>query len=176
MSRGLSGLVGRLEQVGMVVAGVCVTAIMLIICVDAGGRYLLNRPLPWAFDVVSNYLLVVAGWLAVSATFTHGDHISINLLHARLSRRQRAGADFVTGVLAALLFAGVGYASALHAIEAWRNNEFYPGFVMWPSWLSYVPIPIGAALIVLRLVLHAVALARHGEDPDVAGASDEGAE
>jgi TRAP-type C4-dicarboxylate transport system permease small subunit len=172
----LASVIRRLEQAGMVVAGACVTAIMLVVCYDAGGRYLLGRPLSWSFDLVTNYLLVAAAWFAVAATFTSGDHISINLLHAKLPRRARAVVDIACSACAILLFAGIAYGSAAHAHEAWSNHEFYPGAIVWPVWLSYVPIPVGAGLLLLRLAHHVITLARSGEDPHVATHAEGGAE
>lgn len=176
MSPGFEPVIRRLEQAGMIVAGLCVTAIMLIVCWDAGGRYLIGRPLPWAFDLVTNYLLVIAAWFAVAGTFRRGDHISINLLHAKLSPRVQAAVDIACSVLAVLLFSGIAWGAAVHAQEAWASKEFYPGAVMWPVWLSFAPIPIGAGLLILRLVHHVAMLVRRGEDPYVDTEAEEGAE
>jgi TRAP-type C4-dicarboxylate transport system permease small subunit len=82
--------------------------------------------------------------------------------------------DIVCSLLAAVLFAAIAYGTGAHAVEAYRGKEFLPGVVMWPVWLSYLPIPIGAAMLVLRLLHHCVTLARQGEDPFVA-AEGEGA-
>jgi TRAP-type C4-dicarboxylate transport system permease small subunit len=152
----------------MAVAAVCVAAIMLVVVYDAIGRYLFGAPLQWAFDLVSNFLMVGAAYLALSGTFQRGDHISINLLHSKLPPRWRAGVDIVCSLLAVALFGAITYGTGLHVVEAWQGREFFPGVVMWPVWLSYLPIPIGTAMLVLRLLHHCVTLARQGEDPFVA--------
>jgi TRAP-type C4-dicarboxylate transport system permease small subunit len=167
------GIVRRLEQAGMIVAGTCVVFIMAITCWDAGGRYLVGRPLSWSFDLVSNYLLVLAAWFAVASTYQRNDHICINLLHARMPRRMRVAADFTCGLLALALFCAIGWGTAVHAQEAWANKEFYPGAIVWPAWLSYAPIPIGAALLALRLVHHLAMLAVKGEDPFIESDGEE---
>ena len=172
MSDPVAALLRRLEQATLVASALCVTAIMLIVCYDAAGRYIASQPLRWAFDLVTNYLLVAAAWLAVSATFTSGDHISIDLLHARLPHGTRVAADILCAVLAILVFGGITYGAAQHAREAWSAKEFYPGAVMWPVWLSYAPIPFGAGLLILRLAHHVTVLARTGDDPFVKTHSD----
>lgn len=164
----VESLIRRLEQWAMVLACACVTAMMLVVCVDAGARYLLGRPLPWSFDVVSLYLMVGASYFALSSTFRHGDHININLLHAQLSPRTRAWVDVVTSLLAAALFAGIAYTTFGKTVDAYVHKEFSPGYVMWPVWLSILPIPLGSALLVLRLLHHSLVLATRGEDRSVA--------
>jgi TRAP-type C4-dicarboxylate transport system permease small subunit len=170
----MGALIRRLEAAAMTVAGACVTAMMLVVCVDAAGRYLFRAPLQWSFDVVSYYLMVGAAYFALSSTFRHGDHININLLHAKLSPRVRAWVDIVTSVLAAVLFAVIAYTAFDKTIDAWTNKEFSPGYVMWPVWLSFAPIPLGAGLIVLRLLHHGVMLAVHGADPNVLSDAEAG--
>jgi TRAP-type C4-dicarboxylate transport system permease small subunit len=167
-------LIRKLEKAAMVVAGVCVIAIMLIVVYDAIGRYLFGSPLQWAFDVVSNFLMVGAAYLALSGTFQRGDHISIKLLHSNLSRPWRAGVDITCSLLAIALFGAIAYGTGTHALDAYRGKEFLPGVIMWPVWLSYLPIPIGTAILVLRLLHHCVTLLRQGEDSFVA-AEGEGA-
>jgi TRAP-type C4-dicarboxylate transport system permease small subunit len=160
-------LIRRLEQAAMALAGLCVVAIMLVVVCDAAGRYLFNSPLQWSFDVVSNFLMVGAAYLAVAGTFQRGDHININLLHSKLPRRWQVAVDIACSVLAVALFAAVAYGTAQHAVQAYRDKEFFPGVIMWPVWLSYLAIPIGTALLVLRLLHHCVTLLRHGDDPFV---------
>ena len=157
----------RLEQAAAAVAGLCVLSMMAIVCYDAIGRYIFNSPLQWAFDVVSNYLMVGASYLALSATFQRGDHINVNIVHSMLPPRLRLSVDILCSLLTAALFAAITYASAAHAIDAYRGKEFLPGVVMWPVWLSYAPIPVGTGLFVLRLLHHSFTLVRRGADPFV---------
>jgi TRAP-type C4-dicarboxylate transport system permease small subunit len=169
-------LIRRLEQMGMFIACLCVVAIMLVVCFDAAGRYLFGAPLPWSFDLVSNYLMVTASYLALASTFRHGDHINIDVLHAKLPGRLRAWVEAICSVLAAVVFAGIVYGTARQTIEAFVQKEFYPGYIMWPAWLSYLPIPLGCALLVLRLVHHAMTLIGRGEDAYVASHGEGGIE
>ncbi|MCC6198480.1 MAG: TRAP transporter small permease [Burkholderiales bacterium] len=163
----MESLIRRLEQWSMIIAGVCVIAMMLAVCIDAAARYLLRAPLPWTFDLVSYYLMVGAAYFALSSTYRHGDHVNIPMLYSRLPLRARAWVEVVTSVLAAVLFALVAHTGWESMIEAWAHGEFNPGFVRWPVWLSILPIPLGSALLVLRLLDHSLTLATRGEDSSV---------
>lgn len=163
----MNTVIRRLERAGMAMAGLFVILIMLIISYDGLSRYVLGAPLSWAFDVVTNYLMIGAAYFALSGTFQRGDHLRIDLLHSKMPPQLRAAVDIAGSLLGALLFAAIAYGAAMHAIEAFERKEFLPGVIMWPVWLSYVPIPIGAALLTLRLVHHSYMVARQGKDPFV---------
>jgi TRAP-type C4-dicarboxylate transport system permease small subunit len=160
-------LIRWLEQGAMAVAVVCVASIMLVVSVDAIGRYLFKAPLPVTFELVTFYLLITAVYMALAATYRQGDHINIDLLLARMSPRWRAGFDIVCSLLAAAVFALIAYGTLQHTIDAYRGREFIPGIIVWPMWLSYLPIPLGAALLVARLLHHSATLARQGTDPHI---------
>jgi TRAP-type C4-dicarboxylate transport system permease small subunit len=160
-------IIRRLEQVEMAVAAICVVTIMLVVSADALGRYIFKAPLQVTFELVTFYLLIAAIYFALSETYRHGDHINIDLIHANLPKRIRAWVDIVCSALAAVVFAVIAYGAWRHMIEAYVHKEFIPGYIVWPVWLSYLPIPLGAALLVIRLLHHIGVLARRGEDPDI---------
>jgi TRAP-type C4-dicarboxylate transport system permease small subunit len=161
----IANVIHRAEQVSMAISVLCMAALMIIVCYDATGRYLFNAPLQGASEVVTYYLLISAAYFAVSSTYQHGDHIRIDLVRARLPVAVRAWSDAGGALLGACLFALIAYATANHALEARAHREFYPGYVPWPVWISYLPIVIGAVLLMVRLVHHAVTLIQLGNDP-----------
>jgi TRAP-type C4-dicarboxylate transport system permease small subunit len=163
----MENIVRWLEQAAMGFAVLCVTIIMFVISYDAISRYLLNAPLPWAFDLVTYYLMIIAIYFALSPTFRDGDHLNINIFQVMFTKRIRAWTDIVFSLLAAAAFAILAYGTSLNVIEAYETNEFLPGIIIWPAWLSHLPIPVGTALLVLRLAHHVYMLARFGEDTSI---------
>lgn len=157
----------RIEQAGMLIAIFATMVIMVLVSMDAILRYGFNSPLRWVFEIVTYYLMVIALYFALSATFTHGDHVNISFLRDMLPKRLRNGLDIVWVLMSAVVLAFAAYGTGHHAMSAWTNNDFIPGYFLWPSWLSHLPIPLGFALIVLRLIHHAITLAVKGEDPSV---------
>jgi TRAP-type C4-dicarboxylate transport system permease small subunit len=168
----MATLIKRLERIAMFGAAACVSALMLVVSYDAISRYLLGAPLQWAHEVVTLYLLVSAVYLALSATYSHGDHISIDLFQAKMPHWLRVGLDIVCSSLTIGAFTLILYRSSSHMIEAYVRKEFMPGYIVWPIWLSYLPVVIGSALLVLRLLHHSGMLAANGEDPNVASGGE----
>lgn len=158
----------RLEQAAMAVAVLCIVAIMLVVSFDALSRYALHAPLPWAFEAVTYYLMVATVYGALAGTFTHGDHVSITLFQEMIPERPRVRIEAICCLMAAAVFAMITYGAWHNAVEAYVRREFLPGYIVWPAWLSQVPVPVGCALIVLRLVHHSWVLLRNGNDPNVA--------
>jgi TRAP-type C4-dicarboxylate transport system permease small subunit len=169
-------VVQRLEAAGAAVSGVCLPAIMVVISLDAILRYLFNAPLQWAFDVVGYYLMVFAAFPVLSRTFSHGDHIAIGVVRARLPPRLRGGLDAAAALLALVVFATIAAGSWDNTIHAYAEGEYLPSYFNLPLWISHLPIALGTTLLVLRLALHALALLAHGHDPHVVTAEDGGGE
>lgn len=161
-----------IERLGLGIATLCVASIMFIVSYDAIARYAFHTPLPWAFELITYYLLVAATYFAVSATFQRGDHINIDLFRTMMTSRLRNCLDVIWTVLAAVIFGIIAYGAGNEMLHAWQRSEFLPGYITWPAWMSYLPIMLGFLLIVLRLVAHAVALLIHGADPDLIGHHD----
>lgn len=157
-----------LEQIAMAFAVLCIVAIMVIVSSDAIARYALHAPLPWAFELVTYYLMVAAVYGAISATFTHGDHVSITFIQEKIPPRPRAIIGAICAILAAVVFAIICYGSWNSTVEAYVHKEFLPGYIVWPAWLSQLPVPLGCALVTLRLLCHAWLLLRDGRDDTVA--------
>jgi TRAP-type C4-dicarboxylate transport system permease small subunit len=140
---------------------------MVILSADAVLRYLVHEPLQWAFDVVSAYLMVAAPYFALAETFRRGDHICIGVLRAMMPRRWKVVAGVVGALPAIVVFSIIAYGGAVNAIDSYRDREFLPGYLAWAMWPSYLPIALGAALLVLRLAHHTAMLLREHEDPYV---------
>lgn len=160
-------IVFRLEQAFMTIAVVCMITVMLVVAYDAAARYALNAPLPWAFEVLSHYILVALAYFAVSPTFRHGDHIGVDLFYQLMGPRARAVCDVIAGVLALGLFAAITYAGGKEMLKSLDRGAVYLGYFAYPAWLTYLPVVLGSGLVSLRLLVHVVTILRHGRDVNI---------
>jgi TRAP-type C4-dicarboxylate transport system permease small subunit len=129
--------VSGLERISIFGASLCMVSMMLVVVLDVGMRYVFRAPLSWSYDLVANFLMVGAALLAVSETFRHGGHVAVNLFRSRMSRNVRRWADA---------------ASALMVIP-----------VLLPMWASYILVPLGIGLLLLRMMIHFADLVSGGE-------------
>ena len=163
----MNTLISKLERVFMAVAVGCMVAIMLLVSIDALGRYLFNSPLQWAYELVTYFLMVAVVYFAASSTFQQGDHVGVDLFYHMMSPRIRVWSMILCSLLAVIVFGLITWSGFKDVAKYYTENDFIIGYVLWPTWLSYIPIPLGAGLMVLRMLNHAFTLMRDGQDPNV---------
>jgi len=154
----LDRALASIERLGVAVAAVAFAAMMIVTVVDVVGRYALNSPLTWSFDLITAYLLVAGFFLAISATQANRQHINIDLIARSLPPRLRAALlapAFATAVVFVLVIAWAGTAGFL---DAWNKNLVMDGVIPWPRWPTYLLVALGAGLLALRLTIDCLAL------------------
>lgn len=111
-----------------------------------------------AFNTSSNaylevqwYLFAAAFLLAAGYTLLQGEHVKIDVIAGKLSRRKQAWIDvigfglFLTPMCIVILYYGIPF-----FLQAWRSGEMSSnagGLVRWPV---YLMIPAGFALLLLQ--------------------------
>lgn len=139
------------EAAATAVAAAAMFVVMIVVFVDVGLRYGLNSPLAWSYDVVTLYLLSALFFFALAPTWRDGRHIRIDLALRFVPDRARAGCDLVSAVLALALTLGFLERGIEITVEAFVENRVTPGAYDWPTWLSLGLMPLGMALLALRL-------------------------
>jgi TRAP-type C4-dicarboxylate transport system permease small subunit len=143
----------RIEDAFMVVVSISLASIMLITVVDVVSRYALNAPLGWAYDVITEYLLVAAFFLSLSYVMRIGGHMGLDFLVRRAASPPiRNVASLVGDLLTFLMGAGMFYGGLMIAWSAWQGGDVITGAVEFPTWPSRVLVPIGAGVFCLRML------------------------
>ena len=157
-------LVGALETWCGWGASACLFAIMIIVFTDVAMRYLLNSPLAWSYDLISLYLMVGVFFLALSVTQRDQHHVRVDILLARCRPRVRHAMELIGNALTAVVMFAILVQGGTRAWSNWQSDAVVAGAIPWPTWLTAVFVPIGAGLLLLRLVVsmgsRAVAIAR----------------
>jgi TRAP-type C4-dicarboxylate transport system permease small subunit len=135
----------------------CLFALMVVVTADVAARYFFNHPFLWTYDVVTLYLTPALFFLALSDSFRSGAQVNVDVLHSRLPHGARRAGDTLWSFLSALVFALIAYAGATRAWAAFVNGDVTAGIVPWPTWPSAAFVPLGAGMLVIRLVARAVA-------------------
>ena len=148
-------------------AGAAVMTMMGVTFVDVFLRYVLNKPLSWSFDLITQYLLVGSFFFAFSTALRANENVAVDFISRKLSVRTYSIMMSVGHILTALIFAFVVWLSANDAHDAWVNNEAFVGALVWPTWLAKCIIPIGAMALTLRLVHRSLAYGLACNDPDL---------
>ena len=151
--RMVSRVIERVERSGMIVAGVCFLAIVLITAVDVTMRYAFNAPLIWAFELISDYLMVAIFFLAIATTQRAGQNIGVDILARRLPSRVRAGLTAACQALTIALFAAIIVMNWPELMDAYVGGDVLAGAIPWPRWPSLGLLVGGSVMLLLRLTL-----------------------
>lgn len=146
-------LLVRLEQGASFVASVMLFVIMTVVVLDVAMRYFFNSPLMWSYDLISLYLMVGLFFFSLSSTLDHNEHVRVDLLLKHFPTWARHLAEAVTYLCAGVVFALIVYVMGAKTLASFAANEVAPGEIPWPTWLSLLAVPLGAGLMLLRMLL-----------------------
>jgi TRAP-type C4-dicarboxylate transport system permease small subunit len=155
LNRGLSFI----ERGLVVVAAGSIFFMMLVLVVDVGGRYLFNRPLAWAYDIISIYLLPLIVYLAIADAYRRNQHISVDMLYNLMDQPKKRLVRLVSAIVVVGVMAPITWLAAGEAISRYQNDVVIAGSILWPTWIPAFFLALGGSLLVLRAILDGVALA-----------------
>jgi len=141
----------KMDIAMMSVAAVMVLAMMFITALDVVARYAFHSPLRWAFDLVTQYLLIGSFFFAFSYTLRTNENVAVDYFARHLATPKYhaiMGAGFA---VATVIFLAVAWLTACDTYEAWVNDEAMMGALVWPTWSAKIIVPLGAFALALRL-------------------------
>ncbi|MBL8665563.1 MAG: TRAP transporter small permease [Candidatus Odyssella sp.] len=118
-------------------------AILAVSIIDVAGRYLLNKPLQGADDLIRFGMGLVV-FAALPAVCRAGEHIAVDLLSSRMSAGARALLERVFRVAAAVLLAFVAWRLYVLGAAALGSGERSPILL-----LPYPPLIFAMAAFAL---------------------------
>ena len=149
----ISRLFNNVESFFLLFSKIALLVMMVLTSIDALGRYLFNKPIVGAYEFTERYLMIIIVFLSMSYVMKLGGHIRLDLVLDRLSNKMQSILNVIFNLLGATLMFLIGFKGLTNTYSAWINNEVGGGIIAWPFWLSYIWIPIGAFLFVIRLLL-----------------------
>lgn len=128
-------------------------AMMLLTSLDAISRYFFSYSITGAYEITERYLMVILVFFSMSYVLKVDGHIRLDILFERFSPKIQSGLNVGFNLLIAIFVFFMGYESLFMTINAFKNNLIMSGLIDFPLWLSYVWIPIGSFVLLIRLVL-----------------------
>lgn len=148
----------KLEFLSLRLSQVAVVIMMLLTTADAISRYFLKQSIIGAYETIELYLMVALVFLSMSFVQKIDGHIRLDILFDRFPKRVQDVLNIVYYVFAAVMFFFIGLKGFNMTLEAFQFNYVAAGLINLPLWLSYIWIPIGSFLFVIRLLLLALLL------------------
>jgi TRAP-type C4-dicarboxylate transport system permease small subunit len=151
----IAGALARLEAALAAVGAAFLFTIMIIVVVDVFMRYVAGRPLSFTYDLVGVYLMTGVFFLVLSDAQAAHANVAVDILVGKFSKPVRRAADIVTCLVGGSVFALIAIIGFDRALDSFQSNDVLAGAIPWPVWLSAALVPLGAGVLVLRLLLTA---------------------
>lgn len=114
------------------------------------GRFVFQRPFAWGEEICRFFII----WLTFGGSayaFRKGAHIGIESLVDMLPPRGKYIARWVYYIGTIIFFLVLGYYGWEHTLQQYVNNQVTP-VTRLPVAIPYSAVPIGSALVILRLI------------------------
>jgi TRAP-type C4-dicarboxylate transport system permease small subunit len=157
-------LVRALSRLGIALAAAALLVSLVLIAWSVVMRYFFNHPIAWVDELVG-YLLVASIMLAGADALQEGEHIAVDIVTERLTRRGRRVVlliGFVSVAISALLLVVEGYDMVAFSRMV---NLLSNGYLAVPMWIPQMSVPIGALLLLAASVAGFAAAWRDKEGP-----------
>jgi TRAP-type C4-dicarboxylate transport system permease small subunit len=161
----VAGLVGRtllvVEYVLVTGSTLVILFVMFFVGAEVLMRYAFDSPIPGHLEL-SELMGPIIVFLAVSYTqATHG-HVGMDLLLDALPRRGRRYAEMGTLLVSIFICSVLAFFSGKNALQLWRFDDVTMSPPYFKTWPSGAAIPLGYALISIRMYIQFL----HLYDPD----------
>lgn len=146
---------GTIERALSTVSSGLIMLMMVLTTADVFLRYVLNRPIANVFEV-EEFLLVGVIYLGQAYIQAERGHITMDVLMARLRGRAKVGLTLFGDVVGLIIFGIILWRSSIFAWRSFAIGETTMGLAEYPLWPAKTMLPIGFALLCLRLVFDIV--------------------
>ena len=157
----LDTVVNKFSAGGEIIARMALLLMVVHVCAEVIGRYVLNQPLPMTIEIVAHYYLVAVIFLPMASVELMNDHTKVELLTEMAGPRLAAVAELMSGILSVgilslLVVATLQEAIAQSRVGAVASGPFFD-LLVWPTrWL----VPVGLGLFLVALVLRLIGVWR----------------
>ncbi|QKH38671.1 TRAP transporter small permease [Achromobacter pestifer] len=146
MRRFLDGLYGAAG----LLAGLCTIGVLVSVLAAIIARQLsMNIP---GTDAYAGYFMAAAGFLALSSTFKHGEHIRVTLLLNSLKPAAGRRLDIFALAVGCLLAASFAFFSVKLAYDSWQFNDISTSNDATPLWIPQISMAVGTVLFLVALI------------------------
>jgi TRAP-type C4-dicarboxylate transport system permease small subunit len=133
-------------------AALATVGMMLLTTADAGGRYLLNRPILAAYELTTTYLMIAAVFLAMPYAYRQGANIRVTFLVTRLGPGARRAINTVVQVVSMVYCAALVFATFQQTRHVMGTGTTFVTLDL-PLWPAHLIVCVGLLVTALMLVL-----------------------
>lgn len=138
-----------LMQTCGLLAAVTVALITLLVCYDVVGRNLGLHTFIWTNEV-TEYAMPVLTLFAAPWLMWRNQHVRLDLLGASLSLEMQRHVDRVASLVCFIISVLMIWYSMAMLLDSRNAASLVLKSLVFPEWWTYIPMPIGFALLALE--------------------------
>jgi len=135
------------------VLGALIILIVVIIVVEAGGRFLFNKPLPGPIEA-SRVILAWILFLSLAYALVQKAHVQVTVILERFSPASRLWAETIIDLVSVGFFVLVIFSGWLQFWDSFKVGEVMAAPIWIPFWLAKLSVPVGCLLFVGQFLVN----------------------
>ncbi|WP_417669599.1 TRAP transporter small permease [Roseibium sp.] len=158
-------MLSRVEDTLHVLGCTALVLIAVLINADILSRLLFQAPVQFQFEMVEFYLMPAVATLSLSRVFRDGGHLSLEFVDPRMFGTLWPFVRRVMLLLSGFFFTAVTIMSGRLTAGAFARNEVYFGIIDWPLGWAFLSVPLGCAVLTLRLFFNTIRRSTQSASP-----------
>lgn len=143
----------RWTKVIVIICGSFILISVLMVAVDVGGRYIINKPLTGAVELESTLLSFIA-FLGLAYGLIKGTHVRMTILFDKFPRTFQFIAEMLVCIIGLALFGILTWTGIRQFWDSLIMHETISYAVKVPFWPAKLALPVGTFLMFIQLIIY----------------------
>lgn len=152
----LATIAEKITQVLITIGAAMLALMMFMTAADVGLRYLFNRPLAGAFELVG-YMLAIFVPFSVAYCAQEKGHVAVDLIMGQFSSRFQRIVEIITTFITLIFVIVLAWQNALYFFEV-KGSGLTSAVLLIPEFPFVGPIAVAFATFALVLLVHLIEL------------------
>ena len=148
----LTNIAKNVTQIMTAVGAAVLAMMMFLTALDVGLRYVLNRPLAGAFEMVEYMMAILIPFSIVYCAYNKG-HVAVELILGKLPKKVQIYFDVATTFLSLLFVITMTWQNFLYIQETYASG-LTSAVLLIPTYPFMVPVAIGLLAFAINLMVH----------------------
>lgn len=148
----LTAAAKKIIQILIAIGATILALMMFLTALDVGLRYVLNRPLAGAFELVE-YMMAILIPFCIAYCADQKGHVAVELILGRFPKKVQVAVDILTTLITLIFAIVLTWQNVLYIFEVQASN-LTSSVLLIPAYPFVAPVAIGIGAFALILVVH----------------------
>jgi len=143
-----------ISRVLIAIGATMLALMMLLTALDVGLRYLFNRPLSGAFEMVE-YMMAIIIPFSIAYCAEQRGHVAVELILARFPKRMQLIVEALMTFVAMLFAVVIAWQNFIYIGEVY-DSHLTSSVLLIPAYPFVIPVALGIGAFALMLLVHLI--------------------